>query len=70
MPTTIENKKRQAIPIQYTEPISGQLKLYILKDREVKVFENDEISQDILDKEAAGFIFKTAVVEEEPLPGV
>lgn len=69
MTTTIENKKRQAIPIQYTEPFSGQLKLYILKDREVKIFEDDEISQDILDKESAGFISKTATVEETT-PGV
>ena len=66
MPTVIENKKRQAIPIQYTEPISGQLKLYILKDREVKTFENDEMSQDILDKQAAEFISLT--VEEDPEP--
>lgn len=61
MSKSVENRKRQAIPVQYTEPLSGQVKLYILKDREVKVFADDEMSQDLLDKEAADFITITTV---------
>lgn len=59
MSKVVENRKRQAIPVQYTEPLSGQLKLYILKDREVKTFDDDEMSQDLLDKEAAEFVIIT-----------
>lgn len=56
MAKIVENKYRQAVPLLYKEPVSGALKLYILKDREVKQFDDDEISQDITDKGTASII--------------
>lgn len=66
MTQTIENKLRQALPILIKVPESGELSLYILKDREVKEISDDAISQDLTDKDSANLLSITPVVEELP----
>lgn len=59
MAKDVENLKRQVIPILKKVPASGTLKLYLLKEREILNLADNEISQDILDKEAAGILTVT-----------
>lgn len=56
MAKNVENKLRQAVPVLYKVPESGELKLYILKDRELKQWDDDEMSQDLTDKDSAGIV--------------
>ena len=64
--SSIENKTRQSIPILYKDPDDlTQLKLVVLRDRERVVMDDEVLSQDILDKESAGYLLK-AVSTETP----
>jgi len=52
----LENLYRQAIPILYALPSTGELKFYVLLDRQTVVIEEAALSQDITDKETAGYV--------------
>lgn len=68
MTKLIENKLRQSVPVLIKDTVSGELFLYIMKDREVFYIEDDAVSQDLIDKGNVNLISISQAGEGEGEP--